>query len=161
MDLSLHDEFWFKVKITSAKSVYGVQCQIVYPSAILEAVQDEDGRVKTNEGTFLSANNVDSFLSARLENDEPGKIVLGYSKVGLAAASSGEGSLFDILFRCVGLGPGELRFEQAKIYDEATKEQPSKWIASQVQVIGINVVSADILPRSFEKRSIEATLNVA
>ena len=158
MDLSLHDEFWFKVKIASAKNVYGVQCQIVYPPEILQAVLDEEGKVKAQIGSFLTQENAAATLTVALQNDEQGTIVIGYSKVGKTAASAGAGSLFDLLFRCVGHGKGELRFEQAQVYDDAVQAQPSKWIPAQVQVIGINVVSADIVPRSPGPRSIEATL---
>ena len=161
MELSLYDEFWFKVKIESAKNVYGVQCQIAYPPSILEAVLDESGSVKSQIGGFLTQGNAPAILSAALENDEQGKLVIGYSKMGKTAASSGAGALFDVLFRCVGLGNGELRFEQAQIYDEAVKAQPSKWIDSRVEVIGINVVSADIVPRSHGPRTIETILRVA
>lgn len=153
MNLGLNTEFWFKVKIESAKNVYGVQCQIVYPPEILEAVLDEAGNVKSQIGAFLTQGNAPAMLSAALDNDEQGKIVIGYSKMGKIAASSGTGSLFDILFRCVGIGKGELRFEQAQIYDAAVKAQPSKWLSTSVEIIGINVISADIEPRSIEMRA--------
>jgi len=161
MDFSLHDEFWFKVKIESAKDVYGVQCQIVYPPEILEAVLDEAGNLKSQIGSFLTQGNTPALLSAALEDDKQGKIVVGYSKMGKAATGSGTGSLFDILFRCVGNGRGEIRFEQAQIYDAAVKEQPSQWIPASIEVLGINVVSAEIVPRSRKLRALETTLRVA
>jgi hypothetical protein len=102
-----------------------------------------------------------AMLSAALENDTQGKIVIGYSKMGKTAASSGSGSLFDILFRCVGIGKAELRFEQAQIYDASIKAQPSKWLSTHVKIIGINVVSADVVPRSIEKHIIETILHAA
>ncbi len=158
MNLNLYDEFWFKVKIQSAKGVYGVECQIVYPPDILEAVLEEDGTVKTQMGTFLSQNNSLAMLNARLEDDKPGKIIIGLNKLGEATESAGAGSLFDVLFRCVGVGQGDIRFAQSHIYDAAIKAKPSQWTAVSVQVTGINIVSVDIVPRSIVRREIGVTL---
>ncbi|NUO82500.1 hypothetical protein HUU05_20690 [candidate division KSB1 bacterium] len=160
MDLNLYDEFWFKVKIQSAKGVYGVECQIVYPPDILEAVLAEDGAVKTQMGSFLSQNNSLTMLNARLEDDKPGKIFIGLSKLGEAMESAGAGSLFDVLFRCIGVGQGDIRFAQSQIYDAAIKTKPSQWTAVSVQVVGINIVSVDLVPRSIVRREIAVTLQV-
>ncbi len=160
MNLNLYDEFWFKVKIQSAKRVHGIACQILYPPDILEAVLDDSGSVKVQPGTFLSQNNTLTMLNAWLEDDKPGKIIVGLNKMGEAPESAGAGSLFDVLFRCVGVGQGDIRFSQAQIYDTAIQAEPSQWTSASVQVTGINIVSVDIVPRSITRREIDVTLQI-
>lgn len=160
MELNLYDEFWFKVKIQSAKNVFGVECQIIYPPDILEAVTDEDGWVQTQMGTFLSQGNTVPMLNARLEDDIPGKVIVGLNKLGDAPPNAGAGSLFDVLFRCVGVGQGNIRFAESRVRDATSKATPSQWTSASVQVTGINIVSVDIVPRSIVRREIDVTLQV-
>lgn len=147
MKLNLFDEFWFSAKIQSAKEVCGIQCRIAYPPQLLEAVLDENGGVKAQVGSFFSnGSRTNMMLNVSLEDDQPGNLILGLSELGEGQPKSGDGPLFNVLFKCVGVGQGELRFEQSHIYDAQTNELPSKWCGANLQIVAINIVSADIIP---------------
>ncbi len=147
MNLNLYDQFWFSAKIQSAKEVCGIECRIAYPPQLLEAVLDENGGVKAQLGSFFSNGSRDAImLNANLEDDKPGTLVLGLSKLGESQPQNGDGALFNVLFKCIGVGEGELRFEESHIYNGETKEVPSKWIGANLQIVAINVVSAEIIP---------------
>ncbi len=160
MELNLYDEFWFKVKIQSAKGVHAVECQIVYPPDILEAVVDENSAVVTELGTFFSQDDAEPLMSAGLENGEPGKILVALNKMD-DKPGQGAGSMFHVLFRCAGTGEGEIRFAQSRISDETDKAFPSQWATAKVKVTGINIVSVDIVPRGVERQELEATWDIA
>lgn len=161
MELNMFDEFWFKVKIQRAHGVFAVECQILYPPEILEPVLEEDGSVRTKLGTFLGENDEEVILNARLEDDQPGKIIVALNKFGDETPNTGAGSLFDVLFRCIGEGEGEIRFTESRISDAANKVYASKWASAKVKVAGINIVSVDIEPRGVEQRALEVTWNIA
>jgi len=147
VNLNLYDRFWFSAKIQSGKEVCGVECRIAYPPQLLEAVLDENGGVQAQLGSFFSNGSRDTtMLNANLEDDKPGTLVLGLSKLGESQPQNGKGALFSVLFKCIGVGEGELRFEQSHIYNAEAKEVPSKWHGANLQVVAINVVSAEIIP---------------
>jgi hypothetical protein len=164
MELNLYDEFWFKVKIQSAKGVHAVNCEVVYPPDILEAVLEDfpenKSAVVTELGTFFSQDKEKPLLSANLENEEPGKIVVALNKFD-DQPGQGAGSMFHVLFRCVGVGEGEIRFAQSRISDATDKYFPSQWTSAKVNVVGINLVSVDIVPRGWERKELDVTWNLS
>ena len=161
MELNMFDEFWFKVKIQRAHGVFAVECQIIYPQEILEPVFEADGAVRTRLGTFLGANDEEVMLNARLEDDQLGKIIVALNKFGDETPNTGAGSLFDVLFRCIGEGEGEIHFAESRISDATNKTFSSKWASAKVKVAGINIVSVDIEPRGMERPELEVSWDIA
>ncbi|MEK7728987.1 MAG: cohesin domain-containing protein [candidate division KSB1 bacterium] len=163
MELNMFDEFWFKVKIQSAHGVFAVECQILYPPDILAPVLDADGAVVTRLGTFLGPGDNEVMLNARLEDDQPGKIIVALNKFGDETPNTGAGSLFDVLFHCVGEGEGEIRFAQSRISDAEDKTFSSKWASAKIKVAGINIVSVDIdvVSRGAEPQELEVMWDIA
>lgn len=163
MELNLYDEFWFKVKIQSAKGVHAVSCVVLYPSEILEAVSDEEGALLVKPGSFFASYSADEVLSAALENRLPGRLQVALNKPFDETPSAGVGSLFEVRFRCVGVGEGEIRFSEPRISDDASQDYASQWTPTQIKVTGVNIVSAeiDVTPRSFEPKELDVTWEIA
>ena len=145
VELNVQDEFWFRVKIKDGKNVYGLNCEIVYPAGLLAAVLKADGTVQTQLGSFLGMSTGVTLL-ANLQDDQQGKIVVAFSKKGSAAVSEGNGPLFDVRFRCIGVGEAEIGFGNSQIFNQSAQAQSSIFQPVSLKITATNFVTGEIVP---------------
>jgi hypothetical protein len=115
------------VEATSVTDVYGVAFDLVYPSAVLD-FQDAE------EGSFLDQGGaVDTSLQVA-ENPD-GTLVVGLSRLGQVAGRSGTGSLVRFEFARRAAGSGDLRFEDNLAFNAAGNPIGGvQWSAGRVTV---------------------------
>ena len=89
-----------EIRANSVNNLYGVAFDLRYPSNLLQLVQ-------ASSGPFLGSPNLQSS-----PGPTPGTVLVGLSKLGTAAGSSGSGVLMTLEFRAIAAGEGTFAFEQ-------------------------------------------------
>lgn len=96
---------------TQATDLYGVSFDLAFPA---QTVRFDSA----TEGVFLSAAGAVP-TSFQVFVSEPGRLVVGLSRLGDAAGVSGTGTLLTLQFGAVAAGSGTLAFEEARAFDSA------------------------------------------
>lgn len=140
-----------------------MSCIVLYPPEILEAVSGEEGALMVKPGSFFASYPADEVFSAALENRLPGRLHIALNKPFDETPSAGVGSLFEVRFRCVGVGEGEIRFSESRISDDMDKDVASQWAPAKIKITGVNLVTAeiDVTPRSFEPKELDVMREIA
>jgi len=114
------------VQANQVSALYGVAFDVVYPSNLL---------------TFSSATAA-SFLagvstSFQVKETSPGRIVIGYSRLGAAPGVTGSGPLVNLTFVSKGvMGTGTIGFENRHAFDSNANEIASvSWAGGSVSVV--------------------------
>lgn len=89
-----------EVRANAVTDLYGVAFDLRYPSNLLQLVQ-------ASSGPFLGSPTLQSNPGAT-----PGVVVVGLSKLGAAAGTTGTGVLMTLEFRAIAAGEGTFSFEQ-------------------------------------------------
>jgi general secretion pathway protein D len=112
-----------EIRANSVTDLYGVAFDLRYPSTILQLVQ-------ASSGPFLGNATLQS-----VPGSGTGVLIVGLSKLGAAAGTSGSGVLMTLEFRAIAAGQGSFTFEQNSAVNPAG--QPITgfgWAAGTVQV---------------------------
>lgn len=116
-----------EVRADQLPEIYGVAFDLTYPSELLRF----DAAA---EGTFLGAGGVGT--SVQVVQSEPGRLVVGATRLGEVAGTGGSGVLLTLRFTAVAPGGGPFRFLQNRAFDSAGEEVPGvAWAGGSVQVI--------------------------
>jgi len=94
---------------TEAVDLYGVSFDLVFPT---QTVRFD----AASEGVFLSAAGGVA-TSFQVFESEPGRLVVGLSRLGGVAGIAGSGTLLTLQFGPVAAGSGALAFEDARAFD--------------------------------------------
>lgn len=108
MQVAKGDVFWLDLNIRNGQSVYAVPIAFGYPADRLEVQVGVDGQPVTAIGGFLGAA---SSLVVRFANNQPGRLVIGYTKQGDEPESAGDGLLCSIRFKALAEGSLALPFD--------------------------------------------------
>lgn len=111
-----------EVRANSVSNLYGVAFDLRYPSNLLQLVQ-------ASSGPFLGSPTLYSQPGAT-----PGTVVVGLSKLGTAAGSSGSGVLMTLEFRSIAAGEGTFAFEQNTAVSPSGTIDNFGWAAGTVRV---------------------------
>jgi hypothetical protein len=91
--------------------LYAVGFDLTYPNATMRFAA-------ATEGTFLNAGST-ATTSFQVLETQPGRLVVGLSRLGPAAGVSGSGTVMSFEFTAVAAGSGALAFADAQGYDAA------------------------------------------
>lgn len=97
-----------------ATDLYGISFDLVFPA---QTVQFDTA----SEGVFLSASGAVA-TSFQVFQSEPGRLVVGLSRLGNVDGVAGSGTLLTLELVPVAAGTGALSFEDAHAYDSAGDE---------------------------------------
>ena len=108
----------------SVSGLYGVGFDLLYPSGVLTFVG-------VTKGSFFSGN-----TSLQVNSSNPGRLIVGFSRLGAVSGVSGSGTLLTIEFRGAGAaGSGALGFENNQAYDNQADPKPGiTWVGGDVTV---------------------------
>lgn len=97
-----------------AADLFGVSFELVYPTQPVLFVA-------ATEGTFLSSGGMVPTTFQLLET-EPGRLLVGLSRLGDVAGAEGTGTLLTLELSAVAAGSGAVSFEDARAFDSAGDE---------------------------------------
>lgn len=117
-----------EVRADQVPGVYALAFDLTYPSAALRFDVFA-------EGSFLDGNGaVDTSLQVAEPN--PGRLVIGHSRLGEVGAIAGSGLLMTLRFDAAGAGAGEIAFERNRLFDRRGVEvRGASWAGGTVEVI--------------------------
>jgi hypothetical protein len=112
-----------EIRANAVTDLYGVAFDLRYPSNVLQLVQ-------ASSGTFLGNATLQSAPGAG-----NGLLIVGLSKLGAAAGTSGSGVLMTLEFRAIATGQGSFSFEQNSAVNSSGQAPAGfGWAAGTVQV---------------------------
>ena len=116
-----------EVRADQLPAVYALAFDLTYPSAALSF----DAFA---EGGFLDGNGVETSLQVAEPN--PGRLVIGHSRLGEVGVIAGSGLLMTLRFDAAGAGTGEIAFERNQLFDQRGVEvRGASWAGGTVEVI--------------------------
>ena len=119
IDASVGDTFTVEVVVDPAGAdVYGVQYDLVFDPAVLEAVSQD-------EGDLLNQNGAKTFEAANTIKNEDGLLEYGVSRMQVGEGVKDSGTLATITFRVVGKGGSKLELDNVKLSNPHAEVIPS------------------------------------
>ena len=129
----LGGEFRVDIVIESVTNLYGIAFDLNYDPKLLEVVDSNTSKKgiqpKITEGSFLNNNGTDTtYMKAALEDDTPGKLVIGLSRSGGVGgvSSSTEKVSLSIYFRSVKAGTSSMTADRKGLKDDQNKDIAGK-----------------------------------
>jgi hypothetical protein len=115
------------VRVTGVANLYGVAFNVTYPNQALQFVG-------ATEGNFLNA--AGSVATTFQSTESPaGTIVVGVSRLGAVAGSTGSGVLATLRFNAVANGNGSMSFIRNAGYDANGAPMVLTWSGGTVAVV--------------------------
>ncbi|MFH2092825.1 MAG: cohesin domain-containing protein [Pseudomonadota bacterium] len=122
-------EFRVDIMIEGVNNLYGIAMDLNYDSESIEVIDADSSKegiqFKTTEGQLINNNGTQvSLLKLALEDDIPGKLVIGLSRSGevTGADSSSETVLFSIYFRSKKSGTSQLTSANQGLKDDSNQD---------------------------------------
>jgi len=111
-----------EVRANSVTDLYGVAFNLRYPNTVLRYV-------RATQGTFLTG------ASLQIAEGAGGALIIGLSKLGTAAGSSGSGVLLTLEFQSVAAGDGSFSFANNTAINSTAQTLSSlSWSAGTARV---------------------------
>lgn len=94
---------------SAVTDLYGVAFELGYPAQVLRYVE-------VGEGTLLSDGDLvqTSFQAVEIE---PGRLLVGLTRLGAVGGASGSGVLMSFVFDAIGAGAGAIAFAEERAFD--------------------------------------------
>lgn len=133
-----------EVRVDDVKDLYGYQCDLVFPPALLKAVKVESLR-------FLGTGKETFFISGSIDNSKGRINGIAESKRGQTVGSAGGGSLLAVTLEVKKAGSGDLVLEDVKLVkSDVTTIAP-------LEIIGASLAKSEA-PKSETVKSSESGL---
>lgn len=114
-----------EVRAQGMNDLYGVAFELVYPQALMDFEA-------FSEGDFLMSGGLDTVL--RVFESEPGRIVIGLTRLGARPGQAGSGELLTLRFRATGSGSGSFTFDNAEAFRSGGDPLGANFADATVQV---------------------------
>lgn len=134
--ITIGDLFWMDINIRGGKNVYAIPINLVYPADAIEVQLNGAGKPDVVAGEFLGTQ---SALIANFEQDQAGRLVIGYSKQGVQPESSGDGLLCSVRCKALTDGTFPIQLGTTKILNGAL--QPMNRI---LENFSLDVIAGDV-----------------
>lgn len=108
MENPVEDMFFINVYVKDITNLYGTAFTLVFDPSLMLLID-------ANQGPFLSNGNT-SFM-ANLEENHPGRLIIGYTRLGDAPGANGSGLICSIMFKALREGEGNISFDNANGID--------------------------------------------
>jgi hypothetical protein len=113
---------FLEVRVSNVEELYGVAFDLLYPSNLLSYVG-------VTEGSFFPPRR---WLQVAV--GEPGRLIVGHTKLGDDDAEDGSGLLMTLEFAPVGNGSGSISFDDQQAFRPGSLPKTIEWIAGNVSV---------------------------
>jgi hypothetical protein len=118
-----------QIRVSQVSDLYGVAMDVVYPDAAMDFVP-----MATEEGEFFPAEGMFD-VELQIVEAEPGRIVIGYSRLGEVSGRNGNGLLLALTFRTTANGTSAMRIEAPRVaLDSEGLRVPTTWVGGSVAV---------------------------
>jgi hypothetical protein len=114
-----------EIQAQGMTDLYGVAFDLTYPQNLMDFEA-------FSEGDFLSSGGLDTVL--RVFESEPGRIVVGVTRLGAQPGQAGSGELLTLRFRATTPGSGSFRFENAEAFRSGGNALGANFADATVQV---------------------------
>ena len=116
-----------ELRANSVTGVYGIACDLTYPSNLLTLTRAE-------EGAFLSGGGAPTSL--QVAEPMPGVLVLGLSRLGAIGGADGSGTLIRLTFTARAAGDGAFSFQRNRVIGSDGLGLPGiGWAGGTVRVV--------------------------